>query len=101
MSLKDEIIQDIDNVFFDINDFADYHRLAGKEILVVEDNDSVAEKSYMLGIENASYVLYFKTKDYKMKQRNGMIINYDGKECIIESYTENKGVTCLVLSQNR
>ena len=100
MSLKEQIAIDIDNIFFQIEDFAEIHKFEGKEIIAVVDSDSTMKVSEMLGIENVDYVVFFKTKDFKLNERIGAILNFDGKECTIESISENMGVTQVVLSQS-
>ena len=42
-SLKDLIASDVDLVFFQLDDFAETHRVEGKEISIVIDNDQLAK----------------------------------------------------------
>ena len=44
MSFKDQIRQDLDAVFLNVDEFAELHRIEGKEIPVVVDNDQLVKQ---------------------------------------------------------
>lgn len=55
MSFKDQIRQDLDAVFLNVDEFAELHRIEGKEIPVVVDNDQLVKlkQGQILGLVEA------------------------------------------------
>ena len=45
MSFKDQIKQDLSDIFLNLDEFADLHRIEGKEVPVVIDSDIMAKLS--------------------------------------------------------
>ena len=45
MSFKDQIKQDLSDIFLNLDEFADLHRIEGKEVPVVIDSDLMAKLS--------------------------------------------------------
>ena len=45
MSFRDQIKQDLSDVFLNLDEFADLHRIEGKEVPVVIDSDIMAKLS--------------------------------------------------------
>ena len=45
MSFKDQIKQDLSDVFLNLDEFADLHRIEGKEVPVVIDSDMLEKLS--------------------------------------------------------
>lgn len=101
MSLKDEIASDLDNVFLNIEEFAENHLVEGKEILCVLDNDSLKRRqgSAEIGIDESTLLLFAKVDDLPKKQKGGLI-NIDHKEYIIDDWKVNFGMAEIVLQRN-
>ena len=59
MSFKDQIRQDLDAVFLNVDEFAELHRIEGKEIPVVVDNDQLVKlkQGQILGLVEADLLL--------------------------------------------
>lgn len=102
MALKDMLKEDIDNIFLDCNDFAVERIVEGKTINVVEDNDKLAELK--AGVENnlaeAELLFMAKISDLPVRRGYGAVLNYDGTDYFVVSWTENFGMAEIALKQN-
>ena len=68
MSFKDQIKQDLSDVFLNLDEFADLHRIEGKEVPVVIDSDIMAKLSKIgdnriHGMDEADMVIMGKASD--------------------------------------
>lgn len=109
---KDDIIDDIDNVFFDDEEFASIHTIDGVEMMAVVHEYSEAEAAVAHQAMKAVYNkkehaidemlihIHIKVSDYneKLKPRGRMrlsansMINLDGHKLFVQKYEENGGV---------
>ena len=100
MTLKDEIINDIDNVFLIFEDFAETHIVEGKEILCVLDNEALKTRqgSAEIGIDER-LLLFAKVEDLPKKKKGGLL-NIDSKIYMIDDWKVNFGMAEIALHQN-
>ena len=103
MSFKDQIRKDLDTVFLNLNEFAEIHRVEGKEIPVVVDNDQLTElkKGQILGLVEADILLMGRECDFPADLAPGRLMNIDGREHIVVNSGKNAGLVEVALSQNR
>lgn len=101
MTLKDEIANDLNGVFLDIDEFAETHLVEGKEIKCVIDNDSLKNRqgSAEIGIDESTLLLFAQVEDLPKKQKGGLL-NVDHKEYMIDDWKVNFGMAEIVLSRN-
>lgn len=102
-TLKDLIESDVDLIFFQLDDFAEAHWVEGRQINIVIDNDQLdkMKQGQMLGIAESDMLIFAKTGDLPRRKTPGSMLNVDGREYIVDSWTENKGVAQITLRQNR
>lgn len=102
-TLRDLIAADIDLVFFQLDDFAETHRIEGKEIDIVIDNDMLTKmkQGQILGVAESDMLIFARAKDMPKRKAPGSLLNVDGREYIVDDWTENKGVAQVALRQNR
>ncbi len=102
MSLKDLIEEDIYDVFLDIDDFAVERFVEGEKIRVVEDNDILKElKGGMMDeIGEADRAFYAKCSDLPPRKGYGTLIDYDGVDYIVLSWTEDFGMALVTMKAN-
>ena len=62
MTFKEQIQQDLDTVFLNLDEFAELHRVEGKQIPVVVDNDQLVKlkQGQILGLVEADMLLMGK-----------------------------------------
>ena len=106
MSFKDQIKQDLSDIFLNLDEFADLHRIEGKEVPVVIDSDIMAKLSKIgdnriHGMDEADMVIMGKASDLPENLDPGRLLNLDGREVIVVTTTSEKGLVQIAVRQNR
>ena len=106
MSFKDQIKQDLSDIFLNLDEFADLHRIEGKEVPVVIDSDIMAKLSIIgdnriHGMDEADMVIMGKASDLPENLDPGRLLNLDGREVIIVTTTSEMGLVQIAVRQNR
>lgn len=106
MSFKDQIKQDLSDIFLNLDEFADLHRIEGKEAPVVIDSDMMAKLSKIgdnriHGMDEADMVIMGKASDLPENLDPGRLLNLDGREVIVVTTTSEMGLVQIAVRQNR
>lgn len=106
MSFKDQIKQDLSDIFLNLDEFADLHRIEGKEVPVVIDSDMMAKLSKIgdnriHGMDEADMVIMGKASDLPENLDPGRLLNLDGREVIVVTTTSEMGLVQIAVRQNR
>lgn len=106
MSFKDQIKQDLSDVFLNLDEFADLHRIEGKEVPVVIDSDMLEKLSKIgdnriHGMDEADMVIIGKASDLPENLDPGRLLNLDGREVIVVTTTSEMGLVQIAVRQNR
>lgn len=106
MSFKDQIKQDLSDVFLNLDEFADLHQIEGKEVPVVIDSDIMAKLSKIgdnriHGMDEADMVIMGKASDLPENLDPGRLLNLDGREVIVVTTTSEMGLVQIAVRQNR
>lgn len=106
MSFKDQIKQDLSDVFLNLDEFADLHRIEGKEVPVVIDSDMLEKLSKIgdnriHGMDEADIVIMGKASDLPENLDPGRLLNLDGREVIVVTTTSEMGLVQIAVRQNR
>ena len=106
MSFKDQIKQDLSDIFLNLDEFADLHRIEGKEVPVVIDSDIMAKLSKIgdnriHGMDEADMVIMGKASDLPENLDPGRLLNLDGREVIVVTTTTEMGLVQIAVRQNR
>nr|UVY64389.1 MAG: ATP-binding sugar transporter [Bacteriophage sp.]UWF97440.1 MAG: ATP-binding sugar transporter [Bacteriophage sp.]UWI30448.1 MAG: ATP-binding sugar transporter [Bacteriophage sp.] len=106
MSFKDQIKQDLSDVFLNLDEFADIHRIEGKEVPVVIDSDMLEKLSKIgdnriHGMDEADMVIMGKASDLPENLDPGRLLNLDGREVIVVTTTSEMGLVQIAVRQNR
>lgn len=106
MSFKDQIKQDLSDIFLNLDEFADLHRIEGKEVPVVIDSDIMAKLSKIgdnriHGMDEADMVIMGKASDLPENLDPGRLLNLDGREVIVVTTTSEMGLVQITVRQNR
>ena len=93
MTFKEQIQQDLDTVFLNLDEFAELRRVEGKQIPVVVDNDQLVKlkQGQILGLVEADMLLMGKQTDFPV----------DGREMIVTNSGTDMGLIEVALRQNR
>jgi hypothetical protein len=103
VTFKERVQQDLDAVFLNLDEFAETHRIEGKEIPVVMNNDELntLKKGQILGLVEADVVIFAKEDDLPHDLDPGRLLNVDGRELIVVKSYRHMGLAEVALRQNR
>lgn len=106
MSFKDQIKQDLSDIFLNLDEFADLHRIEGKVVPVVIDSDIMAKLSKIgdnriHGMDEADMVIMGKASDLPENLDPGRLLDLDGREVIVVTTTSEMGLVQIAVRQNR
>lgn len=103
MSLKDLIASDIDNVFFNTEEFADIYIIDGRDVPVVQDDNRILEKSDIsaLGTALGEGLIFIKEKDMPRLPSGGEEMNINNKKWYVRDAKNNKGVYEIRIGRER
>ena len=101
MTLKDEMLNDINNVFLNYEDFAETHLVEGKEILCVLDDEALKTRqgSSEIGIDESTLLLFANVNDLPKKKKGGLL-NVDHKIYMIDDWKVYFGMADIALHRN-
>lgn len=103
MSFKEQILKDLDAVFLNVDEFAEYHRVEGVQIPVVVDSDQLnkLKQGQILGLIEADMLLMGRETDFPRDLEPGRLLNVDGRELIVVNSGKDMGLVEVALRQNR
>lgn len=103
MNFKEQIQKDLDTVFFNLDEFAELHRVEDAQIAVVVDSDQLnkLKKGQILGLVEADMLLMGRESDFPADLDPGRLLNVDGRELLVVNSGKNMGLVEVALSQNR
>ena len=101
MSLKDEILNDINNVFLNLEDFAEEHIIDGKPVICMFDDDAlkVRSGSNELSVSESTLLLFAKDLDLPRKVVGDDLL-IDGRIYVVDDWKVNLGIAEVALHQN-
>ena len=102
MGFKDMVANDLSAVFLDIKTFGEMYRVEGKTIPIVLDSDELKERQggQDLAVAESATLFYARTSDLPPRKAPGSNLNINGRECIIDSWSEDMGISTVVLREN-
>ena len=103
MGFKEQIQKDLAAVFFNLDEFAELHRIEGVQIAVVVDNDQMnkLKKGQILGLIEADMLIMGRESDFPADLDPGRLLNVDGRELIVANSGKDMGMVEVALRQNR
>ena len=101
--LNDYFKSDLQGIFLNSGEFAETHKINGKSMVVVVDDDRLMKRNQkeFLG-ESLSGILYFvNTDEFGELPEQGTPQTFDGRMMFVFDAKENNGMYEIVLHQNR
>ena len=101
MSFKDDILNDINNVFLNLEDFGEEHIINGKPVICTFDEDAlkIRSGSNELNVSESTLLLFVKESDLPRKVA-GDDLHIDGRIYVVDDWKVNLGVAEVALHQN-
>lgn len=102
MGFKDMVAADVTATFLDVDTFGEMYRVEGKSIPIVLDSDELKERQggQDLAVAESATLFYARTADLPPRKAPGSNLNVNGKECVIDSWSEDMGISTIVLREN-
>lgn len=102
MSFKDMVQRDR-GIFLNIDEFGELHKVEGKQITIVIDDNKLRERQSgaEVGVAESSLLLFAYAEDLPPRREAGESINVDGREYIVDDWSEDMGVAQIALGQTR
>ena len=111
LTFKDAVAADIDTVFFNLFEFAETHKIDGKEMLAIVDENELldrashweagAKQSFDSGLYKGDILLYVKKEDYGPKPKVAKRLVLDGRNYQVADCTEEAGVYAITITRIR
>lgn len=97
------IRNDLDTVFFNLDEFAEHRRIEGAKIVVIVDDDrlNTLKKGQILGLVEADMLIMGREGDFPADLEPGRLLNVDGRELIVVNSGKDMGLVEVALRQNR
>lgn len=105
-SLGEDMVDDLDGIFLDFEEFADLHEVNGKEIPILLDEEKMEKMQRFRGeIQDGVYqdeVFFFaREKDLGAEVRVNGFFTLDGREKFVHSAKLTEGLWSIVLGRRR
>ena len=99
---KDMAAHDRATVFLDPNFLGETVRIEGREVCIVLDEDALKERQngQDLAVAESSTLFYARVEDLPHRRAPGQCLNVNGRECIVDSWSQDMGMATVVLREN-
>lgn len=110
MTFKEQIAKDNENVFLNMDEFADYHTINGKRMpCIIDDNEMIdREKRYQYkrslyadGVFLKEMLIFVKAVDFGELPATGRKLTLDKKVYIISDAIDEGGIYSITLEANK
>lgn len=106
MTFKDYLKEDIDNTFFNLDEFSENHVVDGIEMSCIIDQNELIErekkqKDHVDGLYKSTLLIYVKAEEFGNRPKVGKTLEVDNKDYIVTDCTEETGVYAISLEANK
>lgn len=102
-AFKDLILQDLSSVFFNPDEFSGTHKINGRDMTVILDDDRLSQRIQkdFDGMVIGEILYFVKKSEYGEKPSIGEPQRFDKRQMYITDVKEPDGMYEIILSQNR
>ena len=102
MGFKEMVAADLAATFLNLDTFGEMYRVEGKEIPIMLDNDELKERQggQDLAVAESGTLFYARVADLPARRPAGSCLNVNGRECIVDAWSEDMGMATVVLREN-
>lgn len=99
---KDMVAEDRARTFLDLDFFGQTATVEGKSISIMRDDDAlqVMQSGQDLAVAESATLFFARTEDLPPRRPAGHSLNVNGRECLIDKWTEVMGMSMIVLREN-
>lgn len=100
-SFKEMVTKDVRSTFLNLEEFGEEHRVEGKTITAVIDDNALRDRQggQELSVAESSLLLYAAVEDLPARRPAGEGLNVDGREYIVNDWSEDMGIATVALGQ--
>lgn len=100
-NFKEMVSNDLCMTFLNLEEFGEEHQVEGKTIPAVLDENALKQRQggQEFGVAESSLQLYAAVEDLPARRPAGEGINVDGREYIINDWSEDMGIATIALGQ--
>ena len=100
-SFKEMVANDVRSTFLNLEEFGEEHKVEGKTITAVIDENALKERQggQELSVAESSLLLYATVEDLPARRPAGEGLNVDGREYIVNDWSEDMGIATVALGQ--
>lgn len=101
MGFKDMVEADRSSVFLDAEFFGISAEVEDARITIILDNDELKQRQggQDLAVAESATLFYARTEDLPPRRAPGQSLNVNGRECIIDDWQEDMGISTIVLRE--
>ena len=99
---KAMVAEDLRSTFLNLEEFGEEHRVEGKTITAILDDDTLKDRQggQELSVAESSLLLFAAVEDLPARRPAGEGLNVDGREYIINDWREDMGLATIALGQS-
>jgi hypothetical protein len=103
MDFRDAVSADVDNVFFNTEEFAENAMIGGKSVPIILDDDALQGKSdvYAMGLAEGERLIFIKEKDLRRLPQPGEQMTIGDKQWYVRHVVSNTGIFELRIGRNK
>ena len=96
------VANDLRTTFLNLEEFGEEHRVEGKTITAILDDDTLKDRQggQELSVAESSLLLFAAVEDLPARRPAGEGLNVDGREYIINDWREDMGLATIALGQS-
>lgn len=100
-SFKAMVEADRRRMFLNLDEFGEKHTVEGRTIAAVLDDNALKERQggQELSVAESSLLLYAAVEDLPARRPAGEGLNVDGREYIVNDWSEDMGIATVALGQ--
>lgn len=99
---KNMVAEDRARTFLDPDFFGQTARIEGKPVSIMLDDDTLQEmqSGQDLAVAESATLFFARSEDLPTRRPAGHSLNVNGRECLIDKWTEEMGISMIVLREN-
>ena len=110
MTFKEQIAKDVNNVFMNMDEFADTHIINGKKMSCIVDSNEMIDREkryqykrslYADGVYLKELLIYVKAEEFGPLPPVGRTLTLDKKSYLISDAVDEDGIYSLCLEANK
>ena len=101
LQLQGDVEADRRRTFLNLDEFGEKHTVEGRAIAAVLDDNALKERQggQELSVAESSLLLYAAVEDLPARRPAGEGLNVDGREYIVNDWSEDMGIATVALGQ--